>query len=153
MDVDTTAPTDAVPIDEALYSRQLYVLGHEAMRRMAGATVLIVGLKGLGVEIAKNVVLGGVKSVTLYDPAPVQVADLSAQFFLTEADTGRGRAEVTAPRLAELNQYVPVTVHKGPLAPEFAAQFGIVVLTGVSLAEVRVAARQGDCISGVEIRR
>ena len=27
-------------IDEALYSRQLYVLGHEAMRRMQQSTVL-----------------------------------------------------------------------------------------------------------------
>lgn len=38
-------------IDESLYSRQLYVLGHEAMRRMGSSHVLIAGLKGLGVEI------------------------------------------------------------------------------------------------------
>ena len=38
-------------IDESLYSRQLYVLGHEAMKRMGSSNVLIVGLKGLGVEI------------------------------------------------------------------------------------------------------
>lgn len=132
MDVDSSAP-----IDEALYSRQLYVLGHEAMRRMAASTVLIVGVKGLGIEIAKNVVLGGVKSVTLHDLNPVQIADLSAQFFLKESDVGQGRAEVTAPRLAELNQYVPVTVHKEPLTPEFAAQFGVVVITGVPILEVR----------------
>ena len=41
-------------IDESLYSRQLYVLGHDAMKRMSASNVLIVGLKGLGVEIAKN---------------------------------------------------------------------------------------------------
>lgn len=41
-------------IDESLYSRQLYVLGHEAMKRMGSSNVLIVGLKGLGVEIGKN---------------------------------------------------------------------------------------------------
>lgn len=29
--------------------------------------------------IAKNVVLAGVKSVTLYDPTPVEITDLSAQ--------------------------------------------------------------------------
>lgn len=122
MEIDSAAP-----IDESLYSRQLYVLGHEAMRRivpsppplpyhdnvllpspppprlpfpplpsfplltsaacntrMAGSTVLIVGMKGLGVEIAKNVVLAGVKSVTLHDDSPVVTSDLSAQFFLTE---------------------------------------------------------------------
>jgi ubiquitin-activating enzyme E1 len=40
-------------IDESLYSRQLYVLGHEAMKRMGSSNVLIVGLKGLGAEIGK----------------------------------------------------------------------------------------------------
>jgi len=80
-------------------------------------------------------VLSGVKSVTLHDDAPTQLADMSAQFFLTEPDVGRPRAEVTAPRLAELNQYVPVNVHTGPLDPSFCAQFGIVVLTGVPPVE------------------
>ena len=128
-------------IDEALYSRQLYVLGHEAMRRMQQSTVLIVGLKGLGVEIAKNVVLGGVKSLTLHDPKPVQLSDLSAQFFLREDDVGKPRASVTAPRLAELNQYVPVSANEGALDPAFVQQFGVVVLTNVPLGEVRCCTR------------
>ena len=128
-------------IDEALYSRQLYVLGHEAMRRMQQSTVLIVGLKGLGIEIAKNVALGGVKSLTLHDPKPVQLSDLSAQFFLREDDVGKPRAGVTAPRLAELNQYVPVSDHEGALDPAFVQQFGVVVLTNVPLEEVRYYTR------------
>jgi ubiquitin-activating enzyme E1 len=99
-------------IDESLYSRQLYVLGHEAMKRMGASNVLVVGLKGLGAEIAKNVALAGVKSLTLYDPAPVAIADLSAQFFLRPDDVGKPRDEVTAPRVAELNAYTPVRVHK-----------------------------------------
>ena len=102
MEVDGAAEATS-GIDEALYSRQLYVLGADAMRRMMGSSVLIVGLNGLGVEIAKNVVLGGVKSVTLHDDAPVQLSDLGAQFFLRETDVGRPRAAVTQPRLAELN--------------------------------------------------
>jgi ubiquitin-activating enzyme E1 len=101
-------------IDEALYSRQLYVLGHEAMRRMGASNVLIIGLKGLGVEIAKNVALAGVKSLSLYDPAPVAIADLSSQFFLRPGDVGKPRDEVTAPRVAELNAYTPVRVHNSP---------------------------------------
>ncbi len=44
-----------------------YVLGHDAMKRMQSSNVLVSGLRGLGVEIAKNVILGGVKSVTLHD--------------------------------------------------------------------------------------
>lgn len=99
-------------IDESLYSRQLYVLGHEAMKRMGASNVLIVGLKGLGVEIAKNVALAGVKSLTLYDPAPVAIADLSSQFFLRTDDVGKRRDQATVPRVAELNAYTPVTVHE-----------------------------------------
>jgi len=99
-------------IDESLYSRQLYVLGHEAMKRMGASNVLIVGLKGLGVEIAKNIALAGVKSLTLYDPAPAAIADLSSQFFLHVEDVGKPRAIVTAPRVAELNAYTPVSVHE-----------------------------------------
>ena len=57
----------------------------------------------MGVEVAKNVVLGGVKSVTLCDNAPVAISDLGAQFFLREDDVGKPRAAVTQPRLAELN--------------------------------------------------
>ncbi|KAF8631275.1 hypothetical protein AX15_002601 [Amanita polypyramis BW_CC] len=102
MDIDEAA------IDEGLYSRQLYVLGHEAMKKMAASNVLIVGMRGLGVEIAKNVVLAGVKSVTIYDPEPVTVQDLSSQFFLRKEDIGKPRAAATLPRLAELNAYVPV---------------------------------------------
>lgn len=63
------------------------------MKKMASSNVLVVGMKGLGVEIgeltthaigladhaAKNVALAGVKSVTVYDPAPVEVADLGTQ--------------------------------------------------------------------------
>jgi ubiquitin-activating enzyme E1 len=71
-----------------------------AMKRMAASNVLIVGLDGLGVEIgarvnmrnrerdahgtilAKNIILAGVKSVTVYDPEPVRIQDLSSQVSL-----------------------------------------------------------------------
>lgn len=61
-------------IDESLYSRQLYVLGADAMRRMASSDILLSGLNGIGVEIAKNVILGGVKSITLHDKAVCSVS-------------------------------------------------------------------------------
>lgn len=132
MQVDATAdePRD---IDESLYSRQLYVLGHEAMKRMANSNVLVVGLKGLGTEIAKNVALAGVKSITLYDPNPVHIEDLSTQFFLRETDVGQPRAAVMAPRLAELNNYVPINVMEGQLTTERISQFQVVVLTETAL--------------------
>ena len=60
MELDSPAATGTEQlkngeIDESLYSRQLYVLGHEAMKRMSSSHVLIAGLKGLGVEIGKTI--------------------------------------------------------------------------------------------------
>lgn len=55
------------------------MLGHDAMKRMQSSNVLISGLRGLGVEIAKNVILGGVKSVTLHDDGVAEWQDLSSQ--------------------------------------------------------------------------
>lgn len=122
-------------IDEGLYSRQLYVLGHDAMRRMAVSDVLISGLGGLGVEIAKNVILGGVKSVTLHDEAVCTIADLSSQFYLSENDVGKNRAEASQKQLAELNNYVPTKVYTGTLTEDFIKKFRVVVLTASSLSE------------------
>ena len=38
-------------IDESLYSRQLYVLGEEAMKKMSKSSVLVAGLGPVGVEV------------------------------------------------------------------------------------------------------
>ncbi|KAK7102589.1 ubiquitin-like modifier-activating enzyme 1 [Littorina saxatilis] len=147
-DVAASASTNSVDmekngaandIDESLYSRQLYVLGHEAMRKMANSNVLISGMRGLGVEIAKNVILGGVKSVTIHDPGKSSFLDLSSQFFLREEDLGKNRADVTQPRLAELNGYVPVTSSSADLDESFLSQFQVVVLSNSNnVEEVRV---------------
>uniref|UniRef100_A0A673L9T9 E1 ubiquitin-activating enzyme n=1 Tax=Sinocyclocheilus rhinocerous TaxID=307959 RepID=A0A673L9T9_9TELE len=112
-----------------------YVLGHDAMKRMQSSNVLISGLRGLGVEIAKNVILGGVKSVTLHDQGVAEWYDLSSQFYLREEDLGKNRAEVSQLRLAELNSYVPVTSFTGALTNESLTKFQVVVLTNSSLDE------------------
>lgn len=128
-------------IDEGLYSRQLYVLGHEAMRRMAASDVLISGIGGLGVEIAKNVILAGVKSVTLHDQQNCEISDLSSQFYISEASIGKNRAEVSCGQLSELNHYVPTTSYTGELTEDLIKRFRVIVLTNIDEAEQkRVAA-------------
>lgn len=128
-------------IDEGLYSRQLYVLGHDAMRRMANSDILISGIGGLGVEIAKNVILGGVKSVTLHDQATCTIGDLSAQYYLSDSDVGKNRAEASHKLLSELNNYVPTRIYTGDLTDAFIKQFRVVVLTDTPNAEQdRIAA-------------
>ncbi|PVU87282.1 hypothetical protein BB559_006126 [Furculomyces boomerangus] len=129
MQIESHTQDNQGEIDESLYSRQLYVLGVEAMKKMSASNVLIVGLKGLGAEIAKNVTLAGVKSVTLCDPSPVQIRDLGTQFFLTKDDIGKPRAQATAVKLSELNPYVPIDVMNSEPLPEDLLKFKVVVFT------------------------
>ncbi|XP_018573299.1 ubiquitin-like modifier-activating enzyme 1 isoform X1 [Anoplophora glabripennis] len=132
---EASGSSQAGDIDEGLYSRQLYVLGHDAMRRMATSDVLISGLGGLGVEIAKNVILGGVKSVTLHDEQKCTIKDLSSQFYFSESDIGKNRAEACCKQLSELNNYVPTRSYAGSLTEDFIKKFRVVVLTASSRSE------------------
>ena len=87
---------------------------------------------------AKNIALAGVKSLTLFDPEPAATSDLSSQFFLHPDDVGKPRADVTAPRVSELNAYTPVSVHPSKSLTEDLTQldkYQVVVLTGASLKD------------------
>lgn len=66
--------------------------------------MLTVG-QGLGLEIAKNIALMGVKSLTLHDTEPVKLRDLSSNFYASEADAEQGinRAAAVRPKIQELN--------------------------------------------------
>lgn len=78
--------------------------------------VVIIGCRGLGVEIAKNLILAGPKEVHIYDPDTVKVQDLGANFYTEEAHVGKvSRAEACKGKLAELNPYVQVKVLEGDL--------------------------------------
>lgn len=104
------------------------------MLKMQNANVLIIGLRGLGVEIAKNVALAGVKSLALYDPKPVEIQDLSSQFFLSEDDIGKPIADVTASKVLELNLYVPISV-ASDLSESTLLKYKCVVTTNLSLED------------------
>lgn len=126
-------------IDDSLYSRQRYVLGDSAMQKMARSSVFLSGLGGLGVEIAKNIVLAGIKSLTVHDTCSATWMDLGSQFFLTEDDVinGKNRAEASLSKLAELNPYVTLNHSSASLAPSsdlsFLDNYQCVILTDCSL--------------------
>eukprot|EP00466_Bigelowiella_natans_P017477 jgi/Bigna1/88516/estExt_fgenesh1_pg.C_330078 len=102
-------------IDESLYSRQLYVFGHEAQRRMQESSVLLLGLDGLGVELAKNIILAGVKEVGLHDDSKALESHRASQFYIPRSAVGQPLAAACRNQLAELNSYVDVHVAKGDM--------------------------------------
>jgi len=61
----------------------------ETMGKLIKMNTVIIGLRGVGVEIAKNLILAGPKSVVLYDPDLVRVNDLGANFYCEEGHIGQ----------------------------------------------------------------
>lgn len=57
--------------------------------RIRTANILLVSIKALANEIAKNLVLAGIGSITLADHEAVTEEDLGAQFFVSDADIGK----------------------------------------------------------------
>ena len=95
------------------------------MVNLRTASVLISGLGSVGVEIAKNLILGGVRHVTIHDTKLAKWSDLSAQYYLREADIGNNRASSCFERLAELNDSVNVELSTSDLTEEFVKNFDV----------------------------
>jgi len=93
------------------YSRQIGAYGMEAMTKLIKLEVFIGGLRGLGIETAKNVILAGPKRVVIYDNAVTDVKDLGSNFYLTPADVGKNRRDhAVLDKLKQLNPRVIVEV-------------------------------------------
>ncbi|KAM3460099.1 hypothetical protein NHJ6243_006241 [Beauveria neobassiana] len=134
-------PQQAKPIsaDEiALYDRQIRLWGMAAQARIQNARILLISMRALANEVAKNLVLAGVGSLNILDDALVSEADLGAQFFQNdggadhETHVGRNRAEAAAPALRKLNPRVQVHVDAEGVkskGPSYFAGFDIVIAT------------------------
>lgn len=77
------------------------------------------------VVVAKNLVLAGVKSVTLHDEESVELWDLSSNFYFSEADIGKNRALACVQKLQELNSAVLVSTITGALSKEQLSGFQV----------------------------
>ncbi|KAK4471403.1 hypothetical protein MN116_004834 [Schistosoma mekongi] len=103
------------------------------MRQMATTDILVIGLEGLGLEVAKNIILAGVKSMTLCDNTPLCVSGLTSHYFAGPSDIGYPRVEICKNKLSELNNYVTVRVlSKNKLGTEDFKKFSVVVLNQAS---------------------
>jgi molybdopterin/thiamine biosynthesis adenylyltransferase len=94
-------------------------MGLEAVQRQANSSIFISGMGGLGIEIAKNIVLSGCKNLTIHDTKQTNFYDLSSQFYLNENDIGKNRAECSLKKLQELNLYVKIDLNTNKLPNNF----------------------------------
>lgn len=92
----------------------------------------------MGAEIAKNIILSGVKSVTFLDNRPVTELDFSSQFFLPRDQLGKNRAESSIARAQALNPMVEIKADINNLSEKdesFFKLFDVVAILEASLEE------------------
>jgi ubiquitin-activating enzyme E1 len=83
------------------------------MDKIINLKILIIGLRGLGIEIAKNIILAGPKEVSISDKNICQISDLGSNFYINEKDINKKtREEACLNKLQTLNPYVIVKIHK-----------------------------------------
>ena len=114
MSSSSSSSSAVAAVDEERYSRQLYSLGRSGQVRLGAARVLVVGLSGVGAEVAKNLALMGVGELLLCDETPTAWTDLSSNCYLSAAHAAAAapRGAAVAPALAALNESVGVSARR-----------------------------------------
>ncbi|XP_070826245.1 SUMO-activating enzyme subunit 1 [Chaetodon trifascialis] len=135
--IDMIEKEDPVISEEeaAQYDRQIRLWGLDAQKRLRGSRVLLVGLGGLGAEVAKNLILAGVKGLTMLDHEQVSEESCRAQFLVPVTAQGKNRAQASLERAQNLNPMVEVHADPGRVEDkpdDFFLQFDAVCLTGCS---------------------
>jgi ubiquitin-activating enzyme E1 len=95
-------------IDHDQYSRQAYTFGMQSMIRLRGSRICQFGLDGLGTEVAKNLILSGVKLISIDEPNAVTHMDLSTGYYFSEGDVGKNRFDAAVDNLRKRNAQVSV---------------------------------------------
>ncbi|KAI0914332.1 hypothetical protein F4823DRAFT_349725 [Ustulina deusta] len=131
----------AMSADEiALYDRQIRLWGMQAQQKIQAANILLISMKALANEIAKNLVLAGIGSLTIVDDQIVTEADLGAQFFLSQENVGQNRAEAAAVQVQKLNPRVKVFPDSGNIMTKGASYFAAFdVVIAIDLNPTRLA--------------
>ncbi|WP_052181329.1 molybdopterin-synthase adenylyltransferase MoeB [Plesiomonas sp. ZOR0011] len=97
--------------EELRYNRQIVLrecdfAGQEALK---GASVLIVGLGGLGCAAAQYLAAAGIGHLTLLDFDHVSLSNLQRQILHTDARIGQAKVTSAAQSLQSINPYVQLT--------------------------------------------
>lgn len=121
-------------VEAELYDRQIRLWGIESQERLRAANVLLINIRGVGSEIAKNILLSGVNSLTILDDGTVTEEEQVKNFLLPSDSKGQKIAEAVLPKAQALNPLVKITADtENPYKKDksFFENFMIIVGTGL----------------------
>ncbi|TKY66972.1 NEDD8-activating enzyme E1 regulatory subunit [Spatholobus suberectus] len=117
------------------YDRQLRIWGEQGQAALEKSSICLLNCGPTGSETLKNLVLGGVGSITVVDGSKVEVGDLGNNFLVDDSSLGKSKAKCVCSFLQELNDAVKAKfVEESPATlietnPSFFSQFTLVVAT------------------------
>ena len=116
----------------AHYSRHLSLreVGLEGQARLKGASVLLVGLGGLGSPLAMYLAAAGIGRIGIVEFDVVDVSNLHRQVLFGSSQVGQPKLACGAARLRDLNPHIVIDEHAGALtrdnAREIVAEYDVV---------------------------
>jgi adenylyltransferase/sulfurtransferase len=127
--------------------RTLAQIGPDGQRRLAAASVVVVGCGALGSVLSQVMVRAGVGLVRLVDPDRAELHNLHRQLLYDEGDvaSGRAKAEIAAERLRRINSEVEVEARVVRAEPATIADLiegADLVLDGTDNFEARVVVNE-----------
>lgn len=117
------------------YDRQLRIWGDQGQAALEKSSICLLNCGPTGSETLKNLVLGGIGSITVVDGSKVELGDLGNNFLVDESSLGKSKAKCVCSFLQELNDAVKAKyVEESPETlietnPSFFSQFTLVVAT------------------------
>jgi tRNA A37 threonylcarbamoyladenosine dehydratase len=105
------------------FTRTALLLGEDAMRKLNRSRVAVFGIGGVGGYAVEALARSGVGAFELIDRDVVSESNLNRQIIATHKTIGRGKTEVMAERIHDINPDAQVTQHKCFYLPETADQF------------------------------
>jgi tRNA A37 threonylcarbamoyladenosine dehydratase len=89
-------------------SRTLTLLGPEATTRLAKATVLVVGVGGVGGYAAEMLVRSGIGHITIIDADDVAESNINRQLIALHSSVGQSKVELFEARFRDINPDIEV---------------------------------------------
>jgi molybdopterin/thiamine biosynthesis adenylyltransferase len=122
------------------YERQIRIFGMEGQRKLEKASVLIVGLGGLGSAAATYLAMGGVGTLILVDKDIVEESNLNRQSLHWSKDVGQLKILSAEEKLKRINPSIAIETYPKEITKENVKDF--VVRADVVL----------DCLDNFETR-
>ena len=115
------------------YSRQIKLpeIGIEGQKKLSKASVLIVGLGGLGCPVALYLTGAGVGRIGLCDNDVVSISNLQRQILYSEETEGRSKTTIARIKLSELSSKTIIDLWKDGLtvynAKEIISRYDLII--------------------------